>query len=391
MKTNKRFFKLPGFSILAIFLTFLYGCSGGDDTPSEPSPTSPTVVTSEAIPVNPVTYILGGNITSSGNSSLQQHGIIYGTNPNPTSNNSEIIVDNSDQTGEFSITVSGLLPNTQYYFRAYARNLTGEQLGNVLSFTTGALVVTLETTNILTTSALLKGEKLDQELVHVGFVYGTDQNPTINDNLVSELVNGPDTYEMEVTNLLPNTVYYVRSYLNTNNGASYGEQKQFRTTGYFGPGGGYVFYDKGVTQDSWRYLEVYPETLSYNPSQTTGSAWGNNSFVSGTFDAFGSGLDNSNVIASNVTQANCAAKLCLNATIGGKSDWFLPSSQEMLTAANAMQDMGIFLGNSFWTSTQTNAEYAKVVSFDSPPPTYSIFPAQPKTINNIWVLPVRRY
>ncbi len=379
------------FGIFLFAIALLWSCGGGDDSPAQSVATAPSVLTSDAQPVNATTFSLEGNLISNGNSEIFELGFYYGTNPNLTTSNSEFISTAIIESGSFSEEISGLLPNTQYYFRSFAQNIVGQTLGNVMSFSTGALVMTEEPTEILTTSVLLKGISSNTGLNTVGFVYGTTQNPTINNGNSSVLINGTSPYQIQISGLTSNTTYYVRSYLNLQGNISYGEQKQFKTTGYFGPGGGYVFYDKGVTQDAWRYMEIHPETLSYNVSQTTGSQWGSTGFISGTFPAFGTGLDNSNTIANSVTQANCAAKLCLNATINGKSDWFLPSSQELLVAAKSLHSMGVFLANQAWTSTQTDATYANTLSYSSPPPTFSIFTDTPKTFSNVLVLPVRRF
>lgn len=65
--------------------------------------------------------------------------------------------------------------------------------------------------------------------------------------------------------LKPNTIYYVRGFVINRNGEySYTEEKQFRTTGYFGPARGYVVYDKGETTDGWRYLETTSDLSIYN-------------------------------------------------------------------------------------------------------------------------------
>jgi len=66
-----------------------------------------------------------------------------------------------------------------------------------------------------------------------------------------------------------------------------------------GPGGGYVFYDKGSYSDGWRYLESIPESVG----------------------------ELTNIIGSNidVTQARGMAENC---TYGGKRDWRLPTDDE---------------------------------------------------------------
>ena len=69
--------------------------------------------------------------------------------------------------------------------------------------------------------------------------------------------------------------------------------------------------------------------------------------------AIGTGEQNTNIIVSNCSQENIAAKLCLDYTNGGYSDWFLPSSDELeklhtnRTIIGGFED---FLW--YWSSTQ---------------------------------------
>jgi hypothetical protein len=46
----------------------------------------------------------------------------------------EVEVGSSDLLGSFSYTLDGLIPNTVYYFKAYAANSAGTSYGAVQSF-----------------------------------------------------------------------------------------------------------------------------------------------------------------------------------------------------------------------------------------------------------------
>ncbi|RZJ71542.1 hypothetical protein [Flavobacterium sp.] len=391
---NKKIRKLT--FLLPLFLLFInISCGGSDDSSEHPNPQLPEVSTLQPQLGTGSQVTLRGSVDDlPSNTVILRRGVCWATTNNPTIGQDNFVEDSQNQVGEFSFEVSGLQDNTQYYVRAYCENSAGLQYGNSVSFTTGIsqpLVTTLEPTTILTTSATLKGSFSTATLSTVGFVYATTQNPTMNNANTSELMNGPDIFDMDITGLTPNTVYYVRSFINTNGNLTYGEQKQLKTTGYFGPAGGYVFYDKGVTTDPWRYMEVFPETRSYDISQTTGSQWGNTGTFIQTSDAIGAGLENSIAIQTGVSQANCAAKLCLGFQFTEFDDWFLGSSQEMFTAAKAMRAAGVTLGggSTIWTSTQVDATYAKSVWFNGT--NFEISNSSPKTFPNLLVLPMRRY
>ncbi|MEI6389298.1 MAG: DUF1566 domain-containing protein, partial [Spirochaetota bacterium] len=118
-----------------------------------------------------------------------------------------------------------------------------------------------------------------------------------------------------------------------------------------GPAGGIIFYDKGSASGGWRYLEAAPE------DQSTGIQWynGNNLNIS-TSTAIGSGKSNTDAIIAAQGSGNYAATLCRNLLIGGFSDWFLPSKDELnLMYTNLKKaSLGGFSGAWLWSSSQYN-------------------------------------
>ena len=75
-----------------------------------------------------------------------------------------------------------------------------------------------------------------------------------------------------------------------------------------GPGGGYVFYDKGHYSDGWRYLESAPESAG-------------KVYLTGT--------------SIDLTEATAMAE---SFSHGGKSDWRLPTDSEMVHMGNFFLD-----------------------------------------------------
>ena len=92
-----------------------------------------------------------------------------------------------------------------------------------------------------------------------------------------------------------------------------------------GPAGGWIFYDKGNNSDGWRYLEAAPE------DQSKGIQWSNiEDIKTRAFDtAIGSGKKNTQIIIETLGDGIYAAKICVDYRGGGKSDWFLPSKDEL--------------------------------------------------------------
>jgi uncharacterized protein (TIGR02145 family) len=84
--------------------------------------------------VTATTASSGGTIALGGGASITARGVCWSTNTNPTIADSKI--SNGIGTGSFTSSLTGLLPNTKYYVRAYATNGGGTTYGLQQSFTT---------------------------------------------------------------------------------------------------------------------------------------------------------------------------------------------------------------------------------------------------------------
>ncbi len=98
----------------------------------------PTVTTSDATDVTTSKAILNGQVVSDGSSNITERGFVYSIVDNPTIgivNVNSVVCEGT--TGNLSKEIStGLLPNTTYYFRSYAKNELGIGYGEVKTFTT---------------------------------------------------------------------------------------------------------------------------------------------------------------------------------------------------------------------------------------------------------------
>jgi hypothetical protein len=97
-------------------------------------PTGVTTTTTSVITQS--SAISGGNVTSDGGAVITSKGVCWSSlTTNPTITDSKTI--NGSGIGSFSSTLSGLLPSTTYYIRAYATNSVGTAYGNnTIIFTT---------------------------------------------------------------------------------------------------------------------------------------------------------------------------------------------------------------------------------------------------------------
>jgi len=99
----------------------------------------PTVSTSTVLIVTATSAITGGNVSQDGGASITARGVAYGTSATPTT--SGTITTDGTGTGVFTSTLTGLMPSTTYYERAYATNSVGTAYGNEVSFTTAPLSI----------------------------------------------------------------------------------------------------------------------------------------------------------------------------------------------------------------------------------------------------------
>ena len=198
----------------------------------------PIVTTAAVTSVTETSAVTGGNVTSDGNASVTERGVVYSTNPNPIITNlSNTICPCGSGTGEFTYTITGLQANTKYYVRAYAKNDAGTAYGEEISFTTNKQVVlptvtTTSATSVTETSAVTGGNVTSDGNASVterGVVYATTQNPTTSNTKVTS-GSGTGSYTCNLSGLQPNTTYYVRAYAINSKGTAYGTQVTFTTS-----------------------------------------------------------------------------------------------------------------------------------------------------------------
>lgn len=80
---------------------------------------------------------LSGTIKSTGGVAITQYGHCWSTSPTPTIADSNTKLGESTSTKDFTSNITGLLPLTKYYVRAYATNSQGTSYSSeIISFTT---------------------------------------------------------------------------------------------------------------------------------------------------------------------------------------------------------------------------------------------------------------
>ena len=119
-----------------------------------------------------------------------------------------------------------------------------------------------------------------------------------------------------------------------------------------GPGGGKVFYiASGV---------CYEAPTSDQSTVIRKYKWGcygtEISGADGT--AIGTGYQNTQAILAGCEERPIASSVCSSLTLGGKSDWFLPSKDELNQMYIQRSVIGGFSSNDYWSSSQFSSNNA---------------------------------
>lgn len=138
-----------------------------------------------------------------------------------------------------------------------------------------------------------------------------------------------------------------------------------------GPAGGIIFYDKGNSIGGWQYLEAAPQSTeakviwsherrvieSVINQRALGLGKQNTQKIMDVFNNRGGGFDT-------------AARICIDLTINGFNDWFLPSFDELNWMYGNLHRKGIgeFKNERYayyWSSTQESSTSAFSIDFSN--------------------------
>jgi len=255
---NSRFIKIGAVLSCAVFLSFV----------SAPGYAHANIVvtTASSDPVSFTSETLNGSIINDTGIGVTQSGFVYGTYsdglyPGIALNPWEVTVTAlGPQTGtaaSFSQTLTGLTPNTTYYFIAYVVDSTGTEFdGSVLSFTTNRIMATTDpASSIFPSIAILNGSSVsyDSYTQDTGFTYGTVPDLS---TVIATVSSGPNnsiaSFQHELIGLTPDTTYYFRAYAVDSTGTSTGSILSFTTaTAYFEEAQDTPVLVKGGTYNGW--------------------------------------------------------------------------------------------------------------------------------------------
>ena len=101
----------------------------------KPEVEKPTVVTKSVSEVTKTSAKVVGQVAADGGADVTERGVCWSTDGTPTILDYRV-KDVDGGLGSYDVVFTDLVPNTQYYVRAYATNEAGTSYGDELSFTT---------------------------------------------------------------------------------------------------------------------------------------------------------------------------------------------------------------------------------------------------------------
>jgi len=192
----------------------------------------PILSTTVASAISSTTATSGGSISADGDALITAKGVCWATTQNPTIANSKTIDGAGAAT--FSSSLTGLLPNTMYYVKAYATNGIGTAYGNQITLTTsiGTPILTTNAASSIGTTTATSGGTITTDggakITAKGVCWATTQNPTTANTKTND-GTGAVSFTSSLSGLLPGTTYYVKAYATNSLGTAYGNQVNLTT------------------------------------------------------------------------------------------------------------------------------------------------------------------
>lgn len=199
--------------------------------------TKPVLNMIDVLNITKTTADFSGEVLSAGDPAYTERGFVYATSSMPTIENTMAkITSTLNSNTQYISSVTGLIEGETYYVRAYAINSVGVSYSsNEVKFSTIAQSVELTTDEVTNIDVLAGTAVLNATMRNVGspcftergFYYGTNPEPSVNDNVIRDYGTTAGKFSATITNLQPSSTYYVRAYAIQNEKYIYGETKVF--------------------------------------------------------------------------------------------------------------------------------------------------------------------
>lgn len=233
------------FSVFCFAVALFVSCGKETGTDEKEDSAILLCMTSEASGVTQTTAILNGSATIKNAKASNANAYFYYSTTQADAktlkaSGQRLSAGSLPNTGgDFSANLASLSPATTYYYVASVIVDDQEELGGVKSFTTekktdsfsvtGAAIDITVNSATLTAYANLPADMTGD--VTIGIIYSTSSSPSLQNGklLTSKDLDGNNMYQVEATDLTPDTKYYFKSFLSRSNLYYYGEVKEFTT------------------------------------------------------------------------------------------------------------------------------------------------------------------
>ena len=194
------------------------------------TPTAPAVSNGVVSEIGPTAAKITGNLTNTGGSNVTQHGHCWSTSIMPTTSNDKTTFGSTNIVQTITSNLTNLKQGTKYYVRAFATNAIGTNYSNEVAFETTVpvtppTITTGAVSNVGQTSATVNATVSNlgsSPIVQHGFCYSTSNaEPTTSDTKTQRgALSGTGAFSSNL-NLNKGTNYFVRPYLQTQDGKIY--------------------------------------------------------------------------------------------------------------------------------------------------------------------------
>lgn len=182
-------------------------------------------------------------------------------------------------------------------------------------------IVTLPVTECSGTTAVLNGKLTrvgDPVYSEMGFVYGTMPTPSVSNGATKVSISNVQigNFSEAVSNLTTGATYYVRAYAKNSTTTDYGSTVSF-------------------VAENPQYVIIQSAGLMVQKADLGCTDW------------------------------NSAYMMCSNSTVGGYTDWHLPTIDELYVLYNNRDLIGGFSNAHYWSSSRNDSNEAYYISFST--------------------------